>query len=41
MTAVYGCIICGTARPAEMDWDWIARHRAMTCPEARWGCLDG
>ena len=40
MTALYGCIVCGTARPSERDWDWITQHRALACPGAVWGMLE-
>jgi len=40
MTALYGCVVCGTPRPAEMDWDWIVQHRALGCAGARWGMLE-
>lgn len=40
MTALYGCIVCGTARPSERDWDWITQHRALGCPGAVWGMLE-
>jgi len=40
MSALYGCVVCGTPRPAEMDWDWIVQHRALGCAGARWGMLE-
>ena len=41
MTALYGCIVCGTPRPTEKEWNWLSRHRALDCPTAVWGRLDG